>query len=208
MGSEWVPLQTSRTGRRRVGSVVGRVAPTGDERDPPHVVRAASVTFLSEPHRGATSRHDALPPSSASTGRARSRLFPEPALSPHPIAQPPRSPTDTPSMSHHNSRRSHPCNLYEFSIYGGMSPDVAYMQPLHHGSLKNDTVAEVVPLPTDVATQGRGSVVSTRVCAVGKGHFYELGSFGFNAGTQLFPVKYIRIDAYSAHTQNYNVSIW
>lgn len=51
-------------------------------------------------------------------------------------------------------RRVHPCNLYEFSIYGGMSPDYRYMEPLLHSTLKNDSTPESFKLPIEVSGVG------------------------------------------------------
>ncbi|SGZ26947.1 BQ5605_C025g10006 [Microbotryum silenes-dioicae] len=77
----------------------------------------------------------------------------------------------------------HPCNLHEFSVYGGMSSDLSCMEPLLHAGLKNDSQPEQFKLPTDAAAPpGKPSAV--------------------------LPSKFIRIDALTPHTQNYNVSIW
>lgn len=36
--------------------------------------------------------------------------------------------------------------MSDFSIYGGMTPNKRYMEPLFHGGLKNDAVPESFPL--------------------------------------------------------------
>ncbi|ORY89609.1 Muskelin N-terminus-domain-containing protein [Leucosporidium creatinivorum] len=77
--------------------------------------------------------------------------------------------------------KTHPCNLFEFSLYGGLSPQKRYMEPILHGGLRNDAQKELFTLRIETGRKSR---------------------------EVLFPVKYLRIEAHSAHTQNYNVSIW
>jgi hypothetical protein len=56
---------------------------------------------------------------------------------------------------------AHPCNLAEFSIYGGMKPDRASMRELvKGGSLRNDANTEKVGVPVEVESEGRESAVS------------------------------------------------
>ncbi|GAA5939325.1 hypothetical protein JCM1841_002936 [Sporobolomyces salmonicolor] len=78
--------------------------------------------------------------------------------------------------------KPHPCNLAEFSIYGGLSPDHLSMEFLCEGSLKNDTHAERVPLPLEIGDEGRDKA--------------------------LLPVKYLRIECHEAASANYSISIW
>ncbi|KAI5480427.1 hypothetical protein MNV49_000580 [Pseudohyphozyma bogoriensis] len=79
--------------------------------------------------------------------------------------------------------KTHPCNLAEFSVSGGLSPNPRYMELLYHGGLKNDSQKETF----DLKTSNKNSRLRDDV---------------------LLPVKYLRIDAYAAHSINYNVSIW
>ncbi|KAK4054099.1 hypothetical protein OIV83_001124 [Microbotryomycetes sp. JL201] len=79
-------------------------------------------------------------------------------------------------------QKVHPCNLFEFTVAGGMSPDPRYMEPLLYAGLRNDTNKELFDLPTTVE-----------------------GTDGTSAP---LPCRYIRIEALSAHSANYNVSIW
>ncbi|KAK4054316.1 hypothetical protein OIO90_003549 [Microbotryomycetes sp. JL221] len=61
---------------------------------------------------------------------------------------------DKPSIVHRvgfgKYQKVHPCNLFEFTIAGGMSPDPRYMEPLLYAGLRNDTTKEVFDLPTTV----------------------------------------------------------
>lgn len=45
---------------------------------------------------------------------------------------------------------AHPCNLAEFTLWGGMSPDPLSMEPLLEGSLKNDANTETFVLPIQI----------------------------------------------------------
>lgn len=74
--------------------------------------------------------------------------------------------------------RSHPCNVREFKIYVGQSPDIRNMSLVHWGGLKNDASAETF----DVCYKDKNGVV--------------------------LPCEYICIEPISAHSSNYNVSIW
>ncbi|KAM0789624.1 hypothetical protein ACM66B_000429 [Microbotryomycetes sp. NB124-2] len=93
---------------------------------------------------------------------------------------------DKPSIVHKvgfgKYQKVHPCNLFEFTIAGGMSPDPRHMEPLLYAGLRNDTHKELFDLPTTVDASD-GSAVP-------------------------LPCRYIRIEALSAHSANYNVSIW
>lgn len=75
------------------------------------------------------------------------------------------------------------------------------MELLFHGGLKNDSIKERFELSIgEKEGKGKGEVV--RACL----------SYLLRCETkrisQLLPVRYIRIDAHAAHSQNYNVSIW
>lgn len=128
-----------------------------------------------------------------------------------------------------HSCRVHPCNLHEFSVYGGMSPNVHYMEPLFHGGLKNDSTPETFNLPIELASstgrrpavrpscftwRGEGSPYIRRCAALTTEEpgLPRSSAEGKRADEsvylQLLPSKYIRIDALTPHTQNYNVSIW
>ncbi|KAK9899070.1 hypothetical protein P389DRAFT_209091 [Cystobasidium minutum MCA 4210] len=74
--------------------------------------------------------------------------------------------------------RSHPCNVKEFKIYAGMSPDMKAMSLVYWGGLKNDPVAETF----EVAFANKEGVIR--------------------------PTEYIGIEPLSAHSSNYNISIW
>lgn len=74
--------------------------------------------------------------------------------------------------------RSHPCNVKECKIYSGMSPDIKSMSLIHWGGLKNDPTPETF----EVAFS--------------------------NAEGILRPTEYICIEPLSAHSSNYNISIW
>jgi len=68
-------------------------------------------------------------------------------------------------------RRTHPCNLFEFSLYGGLSPQKRYMEPILHGGLRNDQHKELFSLRTETGRKGR-EVVSTgcrRRCMLDRG---------------------------------------
>lgn len=55
----------------------------------------------------------------------------------------------------------HPCNLAQFSIYGGLSPDPKHMEPLYHGGLRNDSLKERINLSSEECQiKGNGHVVS------------------------------------------------
>ncbi|KAM0749031.1 hypothetical protein T439DRAFT_327521 [Meredithblackwellia eburnea MCA 4105] len=82
--------------------------------------------------------------------------------------------------------KQHPCNVSELAIYGGMSPNKRYMERIHHGGLKNDSIKERFAMD------------------IGKPEGRELPK----GSPAILPIKYIRIDAMNAHSQNYNVSIW
>lgn len=60
----------------------------------------------------------------------------------------------------------HPCNLYEFALYGGLTPQARYMEPLLQGALKNDTQKEMFDLPIDAGAgatgRGKGVVSADR----------------------------------------------
>ncbi|GAA5864021.1 hypothetical protein JCM1840_000669 [Sporobolomyces johnsonii] len=78
--------------------------------------------------------------------------------------------------------KPHPCNLADFSIYGGLSPDHLSMEPLCEGSLKNDANTERVALPLEIGDEGRDKA--------------------------LLPIKYLRIECHEAASANYSISIW
>ncbi|GAA5988104.1 hypothetical protein JCM10908_002064 [Rhodotorula pacifica] len=79
--------------------------------------------------------------------------------------------------------KPHPCNLAEFTLWGGLSPDPLAMEPLLEGSLKNDASTETFELPIQIG---------------------ELES----ASTTPLPVKFLRIDCHVAANANYSISIW
>lgn len=74
--------------------------------------------------------------------------------------------------------RSHPCNVREFKIYAGQTPDMKTMSLVHWGGLKNDAIAETFELS------------------------YK------NSEDIILPCEYVCIEPISAHSSNYNVSIW
>lgn len=74
--------------------------------------------------------------------------------------------------------RAHPCNVREFKVYAGLSPDMKTMSLVHWGGLKNDSTAEEV----EVAWRNAEGVV--------------------------IPVEYVCVEPLSAHSSNYNISIW
>ncbi|GAA5868721.1 hypothetical protein JCM3774_003636 [Rhodotorula dairenensis] len=79
--------------------------------------------------------------------------------------------------------KAHPCNLAEFTLWGGLSSDPLSMEPLLEGSLKNDANTETFELPI------------------------QIGELESNATTPL-PVKFLRIDCHVAANANYSISIW
>ena len=74
--------------------------------------------------------------------------------------------------------RSHPCNIRELKIYAGLSHNMKNMSLIYWGGLKNDSVAETF----EVVCRNREGIV--------------------------MPAEYICIEPISAHSSNYNVSIW
>ncbi|GAA5974919.1 hypothetical protein JCM5350_004504 [Sporobolomyces pararoseus] len=78
--------------------------------------------------------------------------------------------------------KAHPCNLAEFSIFGGLSADQLSMEPLLDGTLKNDANVEKFNLSMEVSTEGRESAA--------------------------FPVKYIRVDCHEAVNVTFSIAIW
>ncbi|KAL8292037.1 hypothetical protein RQP46_001503 [Phenoliferia psychrophenolica] len=83
-------------------------------------------------------------------------------------------------------KNTHPCNLQDFSIFGGMSSSKRYMEPLLHGALKNDPNKEAFPL----------------------NHSNVINDNSSKGDPMPFPIKYIRIDALCANGLNYNIAIW
>lgn len=58
---------------------------------------------------------------------------------------------------------AHPCNLAEFSIFGGLSPEASSMEPLVKGGfLKNDVNTERFALPVELESSGGDSIASPR----------------------------------------------
>ncbi|GAA5948767.1 hypothetical protein JCM3765_005002 [Sporobolomyces pararoseus] len=78
--------------------------------------------------------------------------------------------------------KAHPCNLAEFSIFGGLSADHLSMEPLLDGTLKNDANVEKFELPVEVSMDGRESAA--------------------------FPIKYLRIDCHEAVNVTFSIAIW
>lgn len=64
------------------------------------------------------------------------------------------------------------------------------MELLYHGGLRNDSIQERIELGI-YESRLKGSAVEEE-----------------DGGSIPLPVKFIRIDALAAHSQNYNVSIW
>lgn len=58
----------------------------------------------------------------------------------------------------------HPCNLAEFSIYGGLSPNPKHMDLLYHGGLKNDTLKERIELAVGEASDKAGGEIVGSSC--------------------------------------------
>jgi hypothetical protein len=54
--------------------------------------------------------------------------------------------------------KAHPCNLREFKIYGGLSPNLSQMSLLYQGGLKNDSIPETF----DLKVVNSGGVVRGR----------------------------------------------
>lgn len=74
--------------------------------------------------------------------------------------------------------RSHPCNVRDFKIWAGQTANMQAMSLVSWSGLKNDSTAETF----DVTYQNRDGVV--------------------------LPCEYICIEPLSAHSSNYNISIW
>jgi hypothetical protein len=97
--------------------------------------------------------------------------------------------------------KPHPCNLREFKIYGGQSPNPAQMSLLYHGGLKNDSIPETFDLRI---VNSEGIVRSKHSSPRPLTRFMFL----IPPVSQLFPVRYIRLEPLLAHSYNYNLSIW
>ncbi|GAA5914183.1 uncharacterized protein JCM6883_000764 [Sporobolomyces salmoneus] len=78
--------------------------------------------------------------------------------------------------------KAHPCNLAEFSIFGGLSPDPASMERLLDGLLKNDTNTQKFRLQIGLAREGKEQAP--------------------------LPIKYIRIECHEAVNVTYSIAIW
>ncbi|GJN91382.1 hypothetical protein Rhopal_004403-T1 [Rhodotorula paludigena] len=84
--------------------------------------------------------------------------------------------------------KPHPCNLADFTIWGGLTPDPLAMEPLLEGGLKNDAAPERFELPIEVGE--------------------SLSAEGVVKGAAPLPVRYIKIDCHVAANANYSISIW
>ncbi|BGP41081.1 hypothetical protein JCM10450v2_005109 [Rhodotorula kratochvilovae] len=74
--------------------------------------------------------------------------------------------------------KPHPCNLADFTLWGGLTPSPLAMEPLLDTTLKNDAVPERFDLPV------------------------ALG------GAAPLPVRYLKIDCHGAANAAYSISIW
>ncbi|BGP25481.1 mei4-dependent protein 6 [Rhodotorula toruloides] len=79
------------------------------------------------------------------------------------------------------SLAAHPCNLADFTLWGGLSPYPLSMEALFEGGLKNDAMPERFEVPIEV---------------------------GGKKGKAPLPVKYLKIDCHVAANANYSISIW
>ncbi|BGP09004.1 hypothetical protein JCM10049v2_004859 [Rhodotorula toruloides] len=77
--------------------------------------------------------------------------------------------------------KPHPCNLADFTLWGGLTPDPLSMEPLLEGGLKNDAMPERFEVPIEV---------------------------GGKRGKAPLPIKYLKIDCHVAANANYSISIW
>ncbi|GAA5937045.1 hypothetical protein JCM3775_001937 [Rhodotorula graminis] len=78
--------------------------------------------------------------------------------------------------------KPHPCNLADFTLWGGLSPDPLAMEPLLDSTLKNDAHPERFSLPISLPS--------------GSSHKAPL------------PVRYLKIDCHVAANAAYSISIW
>ncbi|KCV71755.1 hypothetical protein H696_01176 [Fonticula alba] len=107
--------------------------------------------------------------------------------------------------------KPHVCNLREFIVYGGLTPDCEY-QLLHDG-LNNDGNTETFPLIYDKPVPALESTsVNFQVKTLGASGSQDSERVPRSAFDDyeplLLPVKYIKIEPLQSFGPNYNFSIW
>ncbi|GAA5913327.1 hypothetical protein JCM8208_005210 [Rhodotorula glutinis] len=85
--------------------------------------------------------------------------------------------------------KPHPCNLADFTLWGGLSPDPLAMEPLLDSTLKNDANPEHFSLPISLPSGGGGTTTTS-------------------SQTAPLPVRYLKIDCHVAANAAYSISIW
>ncbi|GAA5847415.1 hypothetical protein JCM9279_000471 [Rhodotorula babjevae] len=85
--------------------------------------------------------------------------------------------------------KPHPCNLADFTLWGGLSPDPLAMEPLLDSTLKNDANPERFSLPISLPSGGTSSAAAS-------------------SATAPLPVRYLKIDCHVAANAAYSISIW
>ncbi|GAA5827271.1 hypothetical protein JCM3770_005992, partial [Rhodotorula araucariae] len=124
-----------------------------------------------------TSRWTAPPPDHRPAGRTRRRRDPEWIL---------LKLASTALVSHigfAKTAKPHPCNLADFTLWGGLSPDPLAMEPLLDATLKNDASPERFRLPVSLGDPAAATAAP-------------------------LPIRYLKIDCHGAANAAYSISIW